>query len=245
MLILISTINTKNITDDKRINGGTSEIQDETNLNNPKTSRSWWNNFSFIHIDGNWSTAAGYEWCRGDGSWSNPYVIENITIDAISSPTESGIFINNSKNEYFVIRNCTVYNSPGSWFIPNAGIKLENTNNGTLTLNNCSNNNVCGILLINTCENNTITDNIVNNGQNIAIYLTGYCRNNTVSGNTVNNNGVHGVRLNDYSEDNIVSGNIINDNGQYGITVSNNCHNNTNWTDMVQFCTTAWYTIKR
>ncbi len=96
----------------------------KVNLRAPKTSEIW-NNFSYIHIDGNWSTAAAYEWCRGDGSWGNPYVIENMTITAVGSPTGSGIFINNSKNDYFIIRNVTVLNAgSGS---NDAGIKMENT----------------------------------------------------------------------------------------------------------------------
>ncbi|MHA1191714.1 MAG: hypothetical protein ACTSP9_05395, partial [Promethearchaeota archaeon] len=57
---------------------------------------------SFIYIDGNWTeTATTYDWCYGDGSWSTPYVIENVSINAISSPTGSGILINNSLDVYF------------------------------------------------------------------------------------------------------------------------------------------------
>ena len=77
-------------------------------------------------------------WCSGDGSWGNPYIIENVTIDASSSPTGSGIFINNSKNEYFRIENCTIFNVGAGQ--TNAAIKLDHTENGTLFDNNCSNN---------------------------------------------------------------------------------------------------------
>ena len=165
---------------------------------------------SFIHVDGNWTdTANDNDWCYGQGTWQEPYVIENVPIDASSSPTGSGIFINNSKNEFFIIRNCTVYNAGSGLY--DGGIKLENTNNGTLTNNNCSLNNRYGIYLLN-CINiniktNNATHNIdygiklsnVNNSQlinnncsntsvNDGIYLYDNCNNITVSGNTVNDN---------------------------------------------------------
>ncbi len=97
-----------------------------------------WSNFTYIHITGlNWSVAASYDWCNGDGSWSNPYVIENLTINASTSPTGSGIYIENSTNDYFVIRNVTIVNSGTTVY--DGGIKLDNSSNGTLILNNCSN----------------------------------------------------------------------------------------------------------
>jgi len=65
------------------------------NVINPKESAGYLR--SFIHVDGNWSATTSYDWCYGDGSWGNPYIIENVTID---SPTGSGIIIENSKNDY-------------------------------------------------------------------------------------------------------------------------------------------------
>ena len=56
--------------------------RDEEILMEPKSSSGHWSNFSFIHITAsNWSTAASYDWCSGNGSWENPYVLENITIN--------------------------------------------------------------------------------------------------------------------------------------------------------------------
>ena len=105
------------------------KVQSENIINYPKMSGYW--DLPFIYINGNWSyTAGNYTWCSGDGSWQNPYVIENVTIDASSSPTGSGILIENSKQNYFIIRNCTIFNA-------GTGIKLENSTNGRLTENNC------------------------------------------------------------------------------------------------------------
>ncbi len=39
----------------------------------------FWSNFTFIHVKNNWTD---FPIIDGDGSWSNPYTIENMTIDA-------------------------------------------------------------------------------------------------------------------------------------------------------------------
>ena len=149
--------------------------------------------YIFLSIsDGNWSTAAGYEWCSGDGSWGNPYVIENVTIDADNSPTGSGIFINNFKNDYFIINNCTVYDAGSGTY--DAGIKLENTDNGALINNNCSNNGRHGISL-RTNSNNNISGNIANNNGKNGIDLFDNCKNNIILNYTANDNVANGIRL--------------------------------------------------
>ncbi|MFX1447171.1 MAG: nitrous oxide reductase family maturation protein NosD [Promethearchaeota archaeon] len=187
---------------------------------NPKQSASYFE--KFICVDGNWSATTSYEWCYGDGSWSNPYIIENVSIDALNSLTGSGIYINNSKNDYFIIRNCKVYNAGSGAY--DGGIKLDNSNNGTLTKNNCSNNARDGLILINTCENNTISENIVDNNYT-GIYLEDESNNNTISGNTASDN-VGGITL-DNSNDNTISGNAACNSSSNGIYLHNTCTNNT------------------
>ena len=99
----------------------------------PKTSGYW--KVDYIHIDGNWTDAKNnLDWVQGgDGSLGDPYIIENVTIDCGGS--DFGILIENS-NDYFIIRNCTVYNSGDEWL--NAGIKMDQVDNGQLINNNCS-----------------------------------------------------------------------------------------------------------
>jgi len=190
------------------------KVQDEINLKSPKKSGYW--NLQFIHIDGNWShTAGNYTWCSGDGSWNNPYIIENVTIDASNSPTGSGILINNSKNDYFFINNCTVYNAGIGY--NDSGIKLENTNNGTITGSKCSHNGRFGIFLYNHCKNNTISGNTANENYNYGIYLFDDCDNNTISGNTINDNDYSGIRLYWYCSNYIISNNSVNYNEWDGI----------------------------
>lgn len=212
------SINNYYIFNDQRENDETIKFRDESNLKRPKSSGYWTTNF--IHIDGNWSeTEATYDWCSGDGSWGNPYTIENVTIDVIGSPTGSGILINNSKNDYFIISNCTIYNG-------GSGIMLENTDKGTLTKNDCSNNNY-GLWLYGNCENNTISGNTANENANYGIYLRDYCDNNTISGNIASNNGGTGIPLWSNCDNNTISGNIVCNNVGVGVLLRDNCDDNT------------------
>ncbi len=193
------------------------ETRDKFSSKRPKNSGFW--TLNSIHVDNNWSATAVLDWCSGDGSWSNPYVIENVTIDASSSPTGSGIYINNSKSDYFIIRNVTVYNA-GSDFFYDAGIKLNNSNNGTLINNNSSNNGGNGFLIYNS-ENNTMSGNYVNYNK-FGIFFS-ESNNNTFSGNSANYNSYYGIYLS-LSNYTTISGNKASNNNEHGIVLlsSNN-----------------------
>ncbi|GAH53751.1 unnamed protein product, partial [marine sediment metagenome] len=134
-----------------------------------------------IHIDNNWTDAWSAGICTGNGTYSEPYVIEDLVIDAGGSG--SCIFIENSM-VYFKIENCTLSRTESGprW---GAGIRLSNVNNSQLIGNNCSSNSVAIYLFCNN-YNNTITGNIVNNNGG-GIYLSESYY-NTISGNTINNN---------------------------------------------------------
>ena len=159
IIFAISTISNSNFNNYQWKHANNIENQDIANLNSPRISGAY--SDPSIYIDGNWSAATTYNWCYGNGTWEEPYTIENLNIDAGSSSIGSGIFVKNSKNDYFTIRNCTVYNAGSGEY--DAGIKLKNTNNGTITNNNCSNNGKNGILLLGDCQNNTISENIASN----------------------------------------------------------------------------------
>ena len=82
-----------------------------------------------IHINNNWSqTAQTYPWCSGSGTLIDPYIIENVIINARNSG--SCILIENSVSDYFIIRNCTLLNSSQGSTDKEAGIKLVNTQKG-------------------------------------------------------------------------------------------------------------------
>ena len=160
-----------------------------------------------IHIDNNWTAAKSAGICTGNGTYSEPYVIEDLVIDAGGSGSD--ILIENS-DVYFKIENCSVYNS-GTGFL-DAGIKLEMVSNGLLLNNNVSNNEYYGIYL-GSSDNNTISGNTANNNTwyGIGLSLSDY---NIISGNTANAitasaNLRRGIYLQD-SLNNVISGNTAN-----------------------------------
>ncbi len=170
-----------------------------------------------IHIINNsgWVDFRNAGNCTGSGTYSDPYVIEDLVIDGGSSG--NSILIENS-NVYFKIENCTLYNAEwGS----DAGIGLLNVNNSQLIGNDCSYSQV-GIVLGDSrdygggCDNNTITGNILNNNRGGMYLFDSY--NNTISGNTANNSTWSGIYLvgSNYT---VVSGNTMNDNNMCGICI--------------------------
>ncbi len=190
-----------------------------------------------IHIDNNWTAAKSAGFCTGEGTYSDPYVIEDLVINGGGSG--SCILIENS-TAYFRIENCTLYNSGSGW--TDAGIRLVYVNKSRLIDNNCSSNYV-GIQLYNSTANtisgNTANDNyygidlgdsnnntVSGNNANDNYYgiIIGYSINNTVSENTVNNNIWEGIFLID-SNNNTVSGNNANSNYR-GILLENGDYNN-------------------
>jgi len=174
----------------------------------------------------NWSkTAAENDWCSGTGTWNDPYIIENVIIDAKNpfnietviidlENSTSCITIQNS-NVNFIIRNCTICNS-GARFL-DSGIKLINVNNSRLINNNCSSNTYGMILILdynnsisNYNSNNTISYNIL---QNNYAGVASYSNNNTISNNIITSNliGLVESGMND-----IISLNLL-DNNYAGI----------------------------
>ena len=173
-----------------------------------------------IYIDGNAgfleSNASTGISC-GNGTALNPYIIENWDINASAA---NGIEIRNS-NVYFTIRYCYVHDGRLSF----EGICLQNCRNGTLSNNNCSNNNY-GIGLYATI-NNTLENNTCNSNNWHGIELWG-SSDNTLSNNTCSSNIHYGMYLYS-SSDNTMEKNMIGSNNDAGIliyTSSNNTLNN-------------------
>ena len=198
----------------------------------------------FIHIyNDNWS-ASKDPWIKDDlGTFDNPHIIENVTINGQNSRT---CILIEDCSDYFIISNCTLYNSgkTGSGSSADvAGIVLKNTNNGRLIGNNCSfNNDSSGIYLINS-HNNILINNTANNNYYFGIYLF-ISENNKIQNNTANSNygmgedsaglylqsainntihnntfnlNVHGIFGKQFTTNNTISENIINNNTHYGI----------------------------
>jgi len=210
----------------------------ETQIEKKLKSASYWDlTGSPIYIDDSdpdysWSKIeAENEWCRGNGTQDNPYIIENVTINGQESG--SCIEIKNS-DIYFIINNSTLYNS-GNDLDTDAGIKLYNVNNGKLLGNNISfNGNGIFLTLSSIGGNNTVSGNFVNNNSGVGIKLR-FGKENIIAGNNVSHNSC-GISSTG-SHSNFISENIVNNNfgdglnlqtGNY-ITISgNSVYNNTN-----------------
>ena len=200
------------------INGFANSVINDDTLDDIGKS-DYWLDLPSIHIDGNWSyTVGNYSWCSGSGVWNDPYLIENVTINA--GGTGNGILINNSTTEYFIIRNCTVRNSGDTY--RDAGIRLENTNNGTII--NCDfSTNSLGILLLSSNNNSIVKNNVSNcnsGDYGYGIELNVNSDNNIISENIVHNNQKYGIALT-ISDENNISKNDVYKNGLDGISLSN------------------------
>lgn len=187
---------------------------DNTNLRSSKISIK-------IHINGNsgWASFKAAGNCTGSGTYSLPYVIEDLVIDG--GGTGDCILIENS-DVYFRIENCTLYDSGLN--PAHSGIQLRNASNGKVFMNDCSSNNV-GITFETKCENITVQGNTVssNDEYGINIYESS---NNCIEENIVNNNGNMGINLDPNSPYNEIVNNTVNFNGWLGIHMQANSTNN-------------------
>lgn len=190
----------------------TTNFNDEKNFDNLKLSLV----SGKIHIVGNsgWAAFKAAGDCTGNGTYSDPYVIEDLEIDGEGSG--SCIFIENS-NVYFRIENCTLYNAGTTY----SGIELYDVNNSQLIDNICSSSQR-GIYL-SYSHNNTIQGNDASDNDERGIYLVS-SDNNTILSNYANNNQ-NGLVL--YaSEYNILSDNSVTGSTYwYGIHLSFSYHN--------------------
>jgi parallel beta-helix repeat protein len=171
-----------------------------------------------IHVDNNWTETRNlYAWCTGNGLYGDPFVIQDVEIDANGG---TGILIENNETSYFRIENCTIYNA-GSGI--NAAIKFNDTNNGTIIQNNITNNQGMGVYIVSHCVNHTIFNNtIVDNGwSGIEMDEVG---NITIESNNLTNNFLNGIRATQFNNT-IIFNNTISDGGLtntlYGINITN------------------------
>jgi parallel beta-helix repeat protein len=185
----------------------------------------------------NWTWAQSQPWCTGNGTWEDPYIIENLTINANNQT--SCIHIKNSA-VFFIIQNCTLLNGnrTGGETI-GGGIWLENTTNGKLRNNNCSKNAFFGISL-QFGKNITVTNNTISDNKEDAIHFISESSNNTISNNTIKSNNNYGITFRDTCVNNTVAHNSI-IYSKYGIvlnsdnnTIKNNkiSHNNQTGVDL-------------
>ncbi|MFX0017975.1 MAG: right-handed parallel beta-helix repeat-containing protein [Promethearchaeota archaeon] len=161
-----------------------------------------------INGNGNFTLANGVT-PGGDGTYGNPYVIEDFTID-IDGPTNC-IFINNT-DAYFKIQNCTLENSDTI----GTTIRLNNVTNGLIFDNDIN----LGAIQLFYSNNITISDNQILNCREIYFLNSdkNELRNNYIQ------NSTHGIRF-VYSNNNTIIANEIYDSGDYGIKIHSESNN--------------------
>lgn len=151
-----------------------------------------------IHVDNNWSlTESTYDWCIGTGTIGDPYLIENVTIDAQGN---TGILIEHT-NEYFRIENCTIYNA-GNWYSAggyyHAGIRLNYANNGIFNNNTIYDTDFASIST-KYAENLTFMENKLSQNQIYGLYFSLseniIINNNSISGNFLDMNAMHSINI--------------------------------------------------
>ena len=181
----------------------------------------------------NWTWAESQEWCSGLGTESEPYVIENVTINANSGETAIKIV---DSDVFFIINNCTL-----KGLLAERGIRLDNTIHGEIkncqieqfsfgvTYNNVNethmtnsyihNNSIEGCYIMYSNFNQFASNNITDHsgaGSAPAIYLGGSsCYNNFTDNLLINNK--KGIYMLDESNFNEFRNNQIWDNTQNGI----------------------------
>jgi parallel beta-helix repeat protein len=162
------------------INNNYTNFNDKNILDSLKVAN-YPTDISPINIDDNWTeTEAFYDWCSGSGTYGDPFMIKDIKLNC--KETSSGLSINNSDQNYFIIQNCTFYNCSSF-----PAIILQNSNNGVINSCNLSSNNQIGIQLVKT-ENCTFTFNTISyNEIGISLEKTNECGfyNNYITHNTI------------------------------------------------------------
>ncbi|MFX0005965.1 MAG: nitrous oxide reductase family maturation protein NosD [Promethearchaeota archaeon] len=137
-----------------------------------------------IFIDGNgtnnWNWASTQPWCQGSGTSEDPYIIENLILDANGS--ESCIRIRDSSVRV-IIMNCTLFNASY------AGIDLFNVDYCDI-FENAIYNNFEGIRM-EYCEHNYVLGNVIYNNENgILIERSNY---HNISYNNLFGNYISGI----------------------------------------------------
>lgn len=166
-----------------------------------------------IYSNDDWENLANSKsWCNGSGTMEDPYIIENISIDAQQEWVDC-VYISNT-DVHFIIKNCTFYDSAycyPSWCLCGIrhGMRLINITNGKI-LSNHIYLNVYGIRL-ESCNNILIIDNYIhNNNINLGLQKS---NNNTISNNIISNYykgsyGGSGLILEDSSNNRITNNNF-------------------------------------
>lgn len=168
----------------------------------------------------NWTWAASQPWCSGAGTIGDPYIIENVSIDALNKGF--GISISHSV-KYAIIQNCFIEN--GGYY--DEGILFYNVSNARIEQNKFVD-NTKAIVISHYSDNNTISYNNIT-GKTLSsgewgISVSSYCDNTTIIHNHLDYVGL-AIKVESTSHYANISLNIIESISDVGITISSACVN--------------------
>lgn len=147
----------------------------------------WWYRILIDDEDPNynWSiTAANNSWCTGSGTYLDPYIIENLYINAGGF---GGMICIRNSNKFFFIRNCWFDYSGRNEF--DIGVLLMWAGNGTIDSNIFTYLH-CGTNMMQLSYNNTVSNNVMISDHKTAGVGRGIelsCDNNTILNNKIRN----------------------------------------------------------
>ena len=141
----------------------------------------------------------------GDGTFGNPYLIENYYILANGS---TGVIIQDT-TAAFILRNITVVGG-------DSGFYFYNVTNGLVEDSVAINNTNYGFFLWRYSHDNTFINNTALNNFRMGFLLSSYNNNNTFINNTALNNNDNGFHLYQSSNNTFLNNNAYN-NAKYGL----------------------------
>ncbi len=179
-----------------------------------------------------WDVAKSQGWVdpSGNGTAGNPYIIEGLNIN-IATGNGAGIHIKNSQGLAFIIRDSNITAPSGVW--REAGIKLENTWNGTITNVHCYYYLTYGIYLTTNCRGNVIAGNMLNDNILSGVFMNVSCYENVIANNTIYETPSFGpdqdwgIEFADFCFNNSIVHNLIYNHCHSGIKLARYCSMNT------------------
>ena len=172
------------------------------NLENLKSSPARPAESGNIIIDNNWTATKVAGICTGNGTYSEPYIIEDLKLEG-NGWTWSCIVIKNS-DEFFIIENCTLYTLEYKY---SYAINMYNVQNGLIINNNCSTSRTAICLFY--CSKINVSINTIEDVKYLpAIYLE-HSNNNSILDNKIDNCDLYGIHITN-SRDNEVLKNDLN-----------------------------------
>src|SRR5271157_376479 len=137
----------------------------------------------------------------GNGSISNPYIIQNLKISGANASSGSGLCVANTR-AYIILQNCAVQQANGS---NQEGINVSNCTH--VTLINCSAVDYNVGIFIAASINTNVTRNTVSNNTLIGLFLASSNKSSIVANHVVNSNTTN-IGL-DNANGNNISENIL------------------------------------